>query len=1109
MLSRLASIILGAILLWGGAAAAQCAGQGGIPFNCAVGSSPSLSDYFLAGSSTGAQSGQSVKYTLQQLQSLIISGAGFVTGVTAASPLASSGGIVPQISLTPGLIPLIANDLSEYTATAGVARGNLGLGSMATQAANNVAITGGSIENVALTIAGLPGLTANVEGTGVPGLDNPPYGWTIHQTLTGTSPWYSVEQGTLRVDRFAEYTGGNAGDVKNALWAYTVAGANVVNFEWSFLAQLDNYATGGQNAAVYCKATKFAGAGPTWCGTLAAIDPTNAANPSTGLLSLELDLQAGNTDTNHTRGGLMVVGMPNDTGLSPPSPSGAGITPEIYFGLSVTCVWAQTDACNFDHGLLFQGATFTDDLIGGTSAVATVNGIDWSQVSFSGDVLKFPHATLSAAGLLGLDLNSTALPAAQTGSMLQLANATGTQTRYEADAAAAAGYFSAVRYDGTLASPTTLQAGDEIGGFNGGGYDGAAVAFPKGSFRIFAQDAWTTSDNSTYADVYVTPPSSTTPISAMQVYGSGYAGQVNVPGYLFVSEQFNINGFEPYGMGNNAAVDVSCLGTHSCNAAINGFATPSALSGIGTPPDLGIVNDYKFAGGGAPMAYGSVSSYDATHAYFSPALATANVQAVQAALNACKTQTVQQDLCMIAGDPGNQYYGSVTAIDPGGASITVSAWYFNTGTAGAAPVTPTTSLAPNMTVNPEPVIWARFTRTNLAAYGVPYSITTHSVVHEADVFNNQVNWSGTGNQGDAEGVSMNCQGPFTCGHAYTALGTISGATWNDGLACRNLYEGCVVLYNQTFSGGNPLAMIEDQASSGLFLKLDPNAGSTVYQVDNSGDTTASGTYQSGNTTAGTSSGGALYLSAGGIGVVGASYFGGAMTFNGDAQFPVGTITAPAITFGGSTRGLFGNPTTAITSSGIGFDIGGADGEEFALQSLSGRVVAAGLSWANQATYFLGEGQGGTSGSPSASSTSAGLFILRGYGFDGTNYDIAGQLQIAVGGTVSSGIVSGSLLFSTATSAGTLTQALKIDATQAGYAGSSGQYELWDSSGKLYGQGLTLEAVAPTVSSGQVGYGSTIEAAGSGTCPSGTVGGQTVQGCTIINVAGTTRYQPFF
>jgi hypothetical protein len=57
--------------------------------------------------------------------------------------------------------------------------------------------------------------------------------------------------------------------------------------------------------------------------------------------------------------------------------------------------------------------------------------------------------------------------------------------------------------------------------------------------------------------------------------------------------------------------------------------------------------------------------------------------------------------------------------------------------------------------------------------------------------------------------------------------------------------------------------------------------------------------------------------------------------------------------------------------------------------------------------------------------------------------------------------------------------------------------------------LTATGAAISVTSGKISYGGTTVAAGSGTCPTGTVGGQTVQGCIVINIAGTSRNLPFF
>lgn len=58
-------------------------------------------------------------------------------------------------------------------------------------------------------------------------------------------------------------------------------------------------------------------------------------------------------------------------------------------------------------------------------------------------------------------------------------------------------------------------------------------------------------------------------------------------------------------------------------------------------------------------------------------------------------------------------------------------------------------------------------------------------------------------------------------------------------------------------------------------------------------------------------------------------------------------------------------------------------------------------------------------------------------------------------------------------------------------------------------GMTLTAVAPTVSAGQIGFGNGTTAAGTGNCPTGTVGGKTVAGCININVGGTGQVVPYF
>jgi hypothetical protein len=64
-------------------------------------------------------------------------------------------------------------------------------------------------------------------------------------------------------------------------------------------------------------------------------------------------------------------------------------------------------------------------------------------------------------------------------------------------------------------------------------------------------------------------------------------------------------------------------------------------------------------------------------------------------------------------------------------------------------------------------------------------------------------------------------------------------------------------------------------------------------------------------------------------------------------------------------------------------------------------------------------------------------------------------------------------------------------------------------GQITGTAHIATAATPTVSAGQVGFGNTTASAGAGNCPSGTVGGKTVQGCLVFNAGGTVFNVPVF
>jgi len=181
--------------------------------------------------------------------------------------------------------------------------------------------------------------------------------------------------------------------------------------------------------------------------------------------------------------------------------------------------------------------------------------------------LNLAHANAFTA-LQAVNLNAGALPSAQVGAAFQISNAAGTQARYEADSYAAAAYFSGVRRDGTVLSPSTLQSGDEVTGVNLWGYNSSAVVGPKAAFRLFADQNWTTGANGTYADIATTPDGSTTLTSVVKI---GNDGSVN----LLTGSLLN-NGTVPTGTGGYVRATTPSLVTPVLGAATG---TSLALGG--------------------------------------------------------------------------------------------------------------------------------------------------------------------------------------------------------------------------------------------------------------------------------------------------------------------------------------------------------------------------------------------------------------------------------------------------------------------------------------------------------------------------------------------------
>jgi hypothetical protein len=127
---------------------------------------------------------------------------------------------------------------------------------------------------------------------------------------------------------------------------------------------------------------------------------------------------------------------------------------------------------------------------------------------------------------------------------------------------------------------------------------------------------------------------------------------------------------------------------------------------------------------------------------------------------------------------------------------------------------------------------------------------------------------------------------------------------------------------------------------------------------------------------------------------------------------------------------------------------------------------------------------------------------------------ADQADIEVDGSAPAGICLGCLSLPSAhttaafwdkTNSGT---GLFLNGTYTNFSISAPNFNVTPT-GLAGSNNLKLVGPTPAIGAGETGFGSTTRAAGTAPCPTGTVGGQIVQGCLEISIGGTIRYLPYF
>ncbi len=181
-----------------------------------------------------------------------------------------------------------------------------------------------------------------------------------------------------------------------------------------------------------------------------------------------------------------------------------------------------------------------------------------------------------------VNLNATTIPAAQTGTVLQIGQADGVSSRIEQNSFGAGSFFTGVRANGTNASPTTLVANDSISSFNGWGYDGATRSGPAGAVRVFAGGTWSNISHPTYVDFATTNVGSTTLTSRMIVNADGGitiggatsqgVGSLNVLGSVYNNGVAPVGASGGYVLSNAPALVSPTANTESTGSCPNARA---------------------------------------------------------------------------------------------------------------------------------------------------------------------------------------------------------------------------------------------------------------------------------------------------------------------------------------------------------------------------------------------------------------------------------------------------------------------------------------------------------------------------------------------------------
>lgn len=206
-------------------------------------------------------------------------------------------------------------------------------------------------------------------------------------------------------------SGGTVGYVNPTVYARTITGASETSFEWTNVSVMDNYAAAGENVAVYGQGNKRS-TGATWAICAEARDFTQTANPTKGLIGVEVGVFANNTDTANQRVGVDIsvgkgvaggtinttsyglrVGPTNNDLTEGQVTDGIALSGNITVGIQVSSsgTWGINLSGTYTVGLDLSSATTS------TSSIRIKNGDNMAFDASS--TYRLRHSSSGVAGL--------------------------------------------------------------------------------------------------------------------------------------------------------------------------------------------------------------------------------------------------------------------------------------------------------------------------------------------------------------------------------------------------------------------------------------------------------------------------------------------------------------------------------------------------------------------------------------------------------------------------------------------------------------------------------------------------------------------------------------